>query len=151
MCLRLNVNEIFITLAREFQSNSQVILQDIVLLEFKCTVYIQSHACQVFIGPWAYGIILGQDFLQKIRFHINLDNNTMNYLDKSVLLWSPDYFSDCPCLFNIMFSDDEEVDSFASANTNSTYHPVSISTIVDTQKHLSVKDRKILYVCLKRY
>ena len=112
MCLRLNVNEIFITLAREFQSNSQVILQDIVLLEFKCTVYIQSHACQVFIGPWAYGIILGQDFLQKIRFHINLDNNTMNYLDKSVLLWSPDYFSDCTCLFNIMFSDNVEVDSF---------------------------------------
>ena len=38
-----------------------------------------------------------------------------------------------------MFSDDVEVDSFTSTITKSTYHPVSISTIVDTQKHLSVE------------
>ena len=41
-------NQIFTTLADEFQSNTQVLLQDIVLPEFKHTAYINSQACQVF-------------------------------------------------------------------------------------------------------
>jgi hypothetical protein len=59
----ISTNQIFTTLAGEFQSNKQVLLQDIVLPEFKRTAYIQSHACQVFIGPCSYDIILGRDFL----------------------------------------------------------------------------------------
>ena len=50
-----------------------------------------------------------------------------------------------------MFSDDVEVDSFTSTITKSTYHPVSISTIVDTQKHLSVEDREILSTMLSKH
>ena len=53
----------FTTLAGEFQSNRQVVLQDIVLPEFKCTAYIDNHTCQVFLGPCSYNIILGCDFL----------------------------------------------------------------------------------------
>ena len=77
----ISTNQIFTTLAGEFQSNRQVLLQDIVLPEFKRTAYIINHTCQVFIGPCSYDIILGQDFLQKIHFHINFDNNTMNCMD----------------------------------------------------------------------
>ena len=55
----ISTNQIFTTLAGEFQSNKQVLLQDIVLPEFKRTAYIQSHACQVFIGPYSNDIILG--------------------------------------------------------------------------------------------
>jgi hypothetical protein len=43
-----------------------------------------------------------------------------------------------------MFSDNVEVDSLTSIIAKSMYHPVSISTIVDTQTHLSVEDREIL-------
>ena len=72
-------------------------------------------------------------------------------MDMSVPMWSSDFFSDCTRLRDIMFSDDLEVDSFASTITKSTYHPVSISTIVDTQKHLSVEDREILSTMLSKH
>ena len=64
---------------------------------------------------------------------------------------SSDFFSYCSRLCNIMFSDDVEVDSFVSTITKSTYHPISISTIVDTQKHLSVEDREILSNMLNKH
>ena len=64
----ISVNQKFTTLAGEFQSNRQVLLQDIVLLEFNCTAYIINHTCQVFIRPCSYDIILGRDFLQKNTF-----------------------------------------------------------------------------------
>ena len=72
----------------------------------------------------------------------------MNCMDMSVPMQSSDFFSDCTRLRNVMFSDDVEVDSFTSTITKSTYHPVSISTIVDTQKHLSVEYREILSTML---
>ena len=56
--LLINTNQIFTTLAGEFQSNRQVLLQDIVLPECKCTAYIINYTCQVFIGPCSYDIIL---------------------------------------------------------------------------------------------
>ena len=62
----ISTNQIFTTLAGGFQSNKQVLLQDIVLPEFNCTANVQSHACQLFIGPCTYNIIFGQDFLWKI-------------------------------------------------------------------------------------
>ena len=59
----VNKNQIFTSQAGEFQSNRQVLLQTIVLPEFKCTVYIDYQTCQVFLGPCSYDIILRQDFL----------------------------------------------------------------------------------------
>jgi hypothetical protein len=109
----ISTNRIFTTLAGEFQSNRQVLLQDIVLPEFKCTAYIINHVFQVFIGPCAYDIILGRNFLRKIHFHINFNNNTMNCVDISVPMQSSDFFSDSTCLCDIKFFDDVEVDSFA--------------------------------------
>ena len=55
----ISVNQKFTTLAGEFQSNRQVLMQDIVLPEFKCTTYIINLTCQVFTGPYPYDIILG--------------------------------------------------------------------------------------------
>ena len=77
----INIKQRFTTLAGEFQSNRQVVLQDIVLPEFKCTAYINNHTCQVFLGLCSFDIILRQDFLQKAHFHINFDNKTMNCVD----------------------------------------------------------------------
>ena len=54
----IGTNQIFMTLAGQFQSNLQVHLQNIVLPEFKCTAYIDYHDCQIFIGPCYYDIIL---------------------------------------------------------------------------------------------
>ena len=82
----------FTTLAGEFQSNRQVLLQVIVLPEFKCTVYFINHSCQVFNGPCSYNIILGQDFLWRIHSHITFDNNPMNCMDISVPMQSSDFF-----------------------------------------------------------
>ena len=64
----ISTNQIFTTLAGEFQSNRQVLVQDIVLPEFKRTAYIINHTCQVFTGLRSYDIILGRDFLQKNTF-----------------------------------------------------------------------------------
>ena len=50
-----------------------------------------------------------------------------------------------------MFFDDVEVDSFALAITKSKYHPVNISTIIDTQTHLSVEDRNTVSVMLNKH
>ena len=50
-----------------------------------------------------------------------------------------------------MFVDDMEVDSFASMITKSKYQPVSISTLVDAQKHLSVEDKNTLSVMLSKH
>ena len=52
----------FTTLAGNFQSNQQVLLEEIVLPEFKRTSYIDNQQCQVFSGPCCYDIILGRDF-----------------------------------------------------------------------------------------
>ena len=62
----IGTNQIFTTLAGQFQSNRQVQLQNIVLPEFKRTAYINNHICQIFIGSCHYDIILGRDFLRKI-------------------------------------------------------------------------------------
>ena len=99
----ISVNQIFTTLAGEFQSNRQVLLQDIVLPEFKHTAYIINHTCQVFTGPCSHDIIHRQDFLWKIHFCINFDNNTMNCMDMSVPMQSSDFLSDCTCLCNVKF------------------------------------------------
>ena len=87
----ISTNQIFTTLAGGFQSNKQVLLQDIVLPEFNCTANVQSHACQVFIGPCTYSIILGQDFLWKIYFYINFYNYTMNCMDMSIPMLLSDF------------------------------------------------------------
>ena len=137
-------NQTFTTLAGKFQSNRQILLQDILLPEFKRTAYVNSQACQVFIGPCSYDIVLGQDFLRKVQFNINFENNTMNCMDTSIPMRSPEFFYDRTRLRDIMFFDDVEVDSFASTITKSTYHQVNISTIIDKQKHLSVEDRNTL-------
>ena len=135
----ISTNQIFTTLAGEFQSNRQVLVQDIVLPEFKRTAYIINHTCQVFTGLRSYDIILGQDFSRKIYFHINFNDNTMNCMDMSGHMRSSDFFSDHTRLRDIMFSYNVEIDTFASTITKSTYHSVSISTIVDTPKHLSLE------------
>ena len=97
-----------------------------------------------------YDIILGQDFLQKVQFNINFENNTMNCMDMSVPMQSPDFFYDQSWLRDIMFFDNDEVDSFALTITKSTYHPVSISTIIDTQTHLSIEERNTLSIMLSK-
>ena len=69
-------------------------------------------------------------------------------MDMSVPMRSPDFFSDCTCLCNIMFVDDMKVDLFALKITKSKYESISISTIVNAQKHLSVEDRNTLSIML---
>ena len=69
-------------------------------------------------------------------------------MDMTLPMQSPDYFLECSCLLNIMFVDDVEVDSFASMITKSTYQPISISTIIDAQQHLTVEHRNALYKIL---
>ena len=98
-----------------------------------------------------YDIIIGRDFLQKIQFNINFDNNTMNCMDMLVPMRPPDYFSDRTCLRDLMFIDDVEVDSFASTITKSTYQQISISTIVDAQTHLTVEYRNKLSIMLNKH
>jgi hypothetical protein len=71
-------------------------------------------------------------------------------MDMSVPMRAPDFFTNRSRLRDIIFFDDVEVDPFSSTITKSTYHPVSISTIVDTQTHISVEDRKILYTMLNK-
>ena len=68
----------------------------------------------------------------------------------SVPIQSSDFFPYRSCLSSFMFSDVVEAESLASTITKSTYHPVSITTIVDTQSHLSIKDRKILSTMLNK-
>ena len=90
----IGTKQIFTTIAGQFQSQWQVLLQNKVLTEFKCTAYIDNHTCQIFIGPCYYNNILGQDFLQKIHFDIHFKNNAMNCMDMSAPMWSPNYFSE---------------------------------------------------------
>ena len=147
----IGTNQIFTTLASQFQSHQQVLLQNIVLPKFKYTAYIDNHTCQIFIGPCYYNIILGQDFLQKIQFFTNSDNNTMNCMDMSVPMQSPDHFSDQTQLHDLKFIVGVEFDSFASTITKSTYQPISISTIVDTQTQLTVEYRNKLSIMLSKH
>ena len=69
----------------------------------------------------------------------------------SVPMQSPDSFSDCMCSCTLMFVDDVKVDSFASTITKIKYHQTSISTIVHTQRHLSVKHRNTLPTMLHKH
>ena len=75
-------NQIFTSLAGKLHSNQQVLLQEIVLPEFKCTAYIDKQICLVFTGPCTYDVILGCDFFCKLHFHINFDDNTMICMDQ---------------------------------------------------------------------
>ena len=110
-----------------------------------------SQACQVFIGPCSYNIILGRDFLRKVQFNINFENDTMYCMDTSVPMRSPEFFYDQTRLRNVMFFIDVKEDSFALTITKSTYHPVNISAIIDKQTHLSVEDRNTLSIMLNKY
>ena len=144
-------SQIFTTLAGEFHSNQQVLLQEIVLPEFKRTAYIDKQTCQVFTGPCTYDVILGRDFLRKLHFHINFDDNTMNCMDMSVPMRSPDFFTNHTRLHDIMFFDDVEVDSFASLIKQSKYKSISISDVINTQLHLSSNQRTILSTMLAKH
>ena len=55
--------QIFTTLAGDFQSNRHVLLQDIVLPEFKRTADIKDHVCQIFIDSCSHDLILQKVFL----------------------------------------------------------------------------------------
>jgi hypothetical protein len=55
----ISTNQMFTTLAGEFHSDRQVLLQDTVLLEYIHTACVESHTCQVLIGPYSYDNILG--------------------------------------------------------------------------------------------
>ena len=99
----------------------------------------------------SYDIILGRDFLRKVQFNINFENNTMNCMDMSVPMRLPDFFYDRACLRDIMFFNNVKVDAFALTITKSTYHPVSISATIDTQTHLSVEDRNTLSIMLNKH
>ena len=147
----IGTNQTITTLAGEFQSNRQVLLQNIVLPEFKRTACIDNHTCQIFIGSCHYDIILGRDFLRKIQFSINFDNNTMSCMDMTLPMQSPNYFSDHLGLRNIVLVDDVEVDSFALMITKSTYQPILISTIIDAQNHLTVEHRNTLSKILNKH
>ena len=129
--------QIFTTLAGKFHSNQQVLLQEIVLPEFKRTAYIDIQTCLVFTGPCTYDVILGCDFLCKLHFHMNFDDNTMNCMEMTVPMHSPDFFTNNTQLCDIMFFDDIEVDSFASLIKEAKYKSVSISDVVNAQSHLS--------------
>ena len=52
----------FITLAGHFQSNQEVLLQDIVLSELKHMAYFKNLTCQIYIGLCFYDITLGRYF-----------------------------------------------------------------------------------------
>lgn len=55
----ISTNQIFTSLAGEFHSDRQVLLQDTVLLEFIYTACVESHTCQALIGLCSYDNILG--------------------------------------------------------------------------------------------
>ena len=117
----ISTNQIFTSLAGEFHSDRQVLLQVTVLLEFIHTACVESHTCQVLIGPCSYDNILGWDFLQKVHFHINIENNTVNCMDMSVPMQSTGYISDCAHLHSIIHFDNVEVVSIVSEGENG-YH-----------------------------
>ena len=120
----------FTTLAGDFQSNQQALLEEIVLPEFKCTSYVDSQQCQVFSGPCCYDIILGRDFLRKIHFHIEFQYNTMTCMNMSVAMRTSEFFTDNTRLRDILFFDDVDVDSYASIIKESTYKSVSIADVI---------------------
>jgi hypothetical protein len=95
----------------------------------KHTTYIDSQQHQVFTGPCCYDIILGCDFLCKVHFHIDFQNNTISCMDMSFTMHNPDFFTDSTCLQDVMFFEDAEVDSHASLIKESTYKLVSISFV----------------------
>ena len=149
--LTIGDNQIFTTLASKFHSNQQVLLQEIVLPEFKHTAYIDKQICQVFTGPCTYDVILGHDFLCKLHFHIHFDDNTMNCMDMSVPMHSPDFFTNNNRLCDIMFVDDVEVNSFVSLFKESKYKSISISDVVNSQPHLSSDQCTILSTMLAKH
>ena len=85
-------------LAGEFQSNHQVLLDKIVLSEFKHTAYIDNQQCQVFTDPCYYFIIFDCDFICKVYFHIDSQNNSTTCIGMSVSMCNPDIFTDSTCL-----------------------------------------------------
>ena len=112
---------------------------------------IDNHTSQIILGPCYFDNGLGQDFLQKIQFNINSDEITINCMDMTVPVQSPDYFLDHICLCYVMFFDDVEVDSFAPTITKSLYQPVYISIIADAQNHLSVRHRNALTLMVNKH
>ena len=141
----------FTTLAGDFQSNQQVLLEEIVLPEFKYPSYIDSQQCQVFSGPCCYDIILGHDFLRKVHFHIDFQNNTITCMDMSVAMRSSEFFTDNTCLRNILFFDDVDVDSYASIIKESMYKSVSIADVIAAQSHLSSEQAQLLSKMLEKH
>ena len=128
-----------------------MLLEEIVLPEFKITSYIESQQCQVFSGSCCYDIFLGQDFLCKVHFHIDFQNNTMTCMDMSVAMCSSEFFTDNIHLGDILFFDDVDVDSYASIIKESTYKSVSIADVIAAQSHLLSEQAQSLSKMLEKH
>ena len=65
------------TLAGTLQSNRTVLLRNITLPEFSKHYRIDQQVCHVVDTPCYYDIILGRDFLRKIKMHQDFKTQTM--------------------------------------------------------------------------
>jgi hypothetical protein len=81
-------------------------MNKLILPEFDCNKRIDSHSALVFSGPSQYDVILGRDFLRKIRMELDFENNSMNWMDNMVLMKDITFWNEASTMSEILMNED---------------------------------------------
>ena len=138
----------FRTLAGNFLSGRSVQLKDIVLPEFDSSRRIDDVKAYVFDEPCPYDVILGHDFLTKVKIDVLFSKKVIQWLDKTIPLRTN---IDKQELLDSLGNVQNDSDMFTSEILDAKYGKVDITEVIEQQSHLDPSQRQKLRHILEKY
>ena len=140
-------------MAGTLQSNRTVLLRNITLPEFSKHYRIDQQVCHVVDTPCYYDIILGRDFLRKIKMHQDFETQTMTAFGITQPMRKRESLSSRYDSLLSMFDDPDEwffTQCFQSNIQEAKYEAVDIHEVVKQQNHLTEAQKQSLLRVLQQ-
>ena len=147
------------TLAGTYESGGEVMLKGLRLPEFDKSRNIEEQRALVFDAPCRYDVILGNDFINKVRIDIKGSNATVEWLGNSIPMRAPptpggeDDFNAYAESLYIEIENDwlgfDPYESYASQILDVKYEEANLEEIAAAQTHLTKDQRNDLQQLLK--
>ena len=151
----------FSTTQGRFQSSGYVYLHEVAMPEFSYTRRIKTIKAYVFDAPQVkYDLILGRKFLRNIKIKIDFETEELIWYDKSIKFHTTQYFQDRTAIqaaltvppYRVQKALNESYAYKMSGQIKAAqYEFVDVQEVVNSQDHLSPKQRDELYKLLQKY
>jgi len=146
----------FNTTAGGLQAASHVFLHEIILPEFSYSRQVKTYQAFVFDNPTVpYDIIYGRNFLNSCGIDIRGSDLTCKWFQDVIPFHEPDYFQQnerISALLNIPTQRARRLESFLTQKvTPTTETKISVDEVVDSQDHLTPKQRRQLRDLLAQF